>query len=41
MSNANSGLNGKRKSMFGKATGDKQKEIEERKNETNIETNKV
>ena len=30
MSDANSGLNGKRKSMFGKATGDKQKEIEER-----------
>jgi len=32
MSDANSGLNGKRKSMFGKATGDKQKEIEGREN---------
>ena len=33
MSDANSGLNGKRKSIFGKANGDKQNEIERRKNE--------
>ena len=40
MSDANSGLNGKRKPMFGKVNGDKQKEIEGRENGSNLSKKK-